>query len=272
MNRPGMAWWLVALVWMSGVSSALGAEPKKPVSFGEAVIEKAISLMPADQQAKLSAVQKELMAGLKPDVKAGKALPELVYFMEKKEGNGPAELAEQFRLARKAVGQKSPYAALAPALGRLARCVIALCQPYHTGEAAFKGPAHAVFEKGLDEGCALLKADFDEYQKVSNPSEFAVQIAKVANEELKKLGAPGNADPAVRSAVFSLASNSVADCWWTLLVAQDSAVGNYIGNKRSLKFHLPTCRYLPAEKNRVYFNTREEAINEGYVPCKICKP
>jgi competence protein ComEC len=46
----------------------------------------------------------------------------------------------------------------------------------------------------------------------------------------------------------------------------------YIGNKNSKIFHLASCRTLPAEKNRVYFSTREEAINAGYRPCKNCNP
>ena len=46
----------------------------------------------------------------------------------------------------------------------------------------------------------------------------------------------------------------------------------YIGNKNSKKFHLPSCSVLPAESNRVYFKTREEAIKAGYIPCKVCNP
>lgn len=46
----------------------------------------------------------------------------------------------------------------------------------------------------------------------------------------------------------------------------------YIGNANSLKFHLPTCEYLPAEYNRVYYQTREDAINDGMVACKVCCP
>jgi competence protein ComEC len=49
-------------------------------------------------------------------------------------------------------------------------------------------------------------------------------------------------------------------------------IHNYIGNKNTKKFHLPTCSSLPAEHNRVCFSTREEAISAGYEPCKICKP
>ena len=49
-------------------------------------------------------------------------------------------------------------------------------------------------------------------------------------------------------------------------------VGNYIGNINSKKFHLPSCHTLPAEKNQIYFDTREEAIDNGYSPCGNCNP
>jgi|LSQX01.2.fsa_nt_gb beta-lactamase superfamily II metal-dependent hydrolase len=48
--------------------------------------------------------------------------------------------------------------------------------------------------------------------------------------------------------------------------------GNFIGNKNTKKFHKPACSSLPAEHNRVYFKTRDEAVGEGYVPCKRCNP
>lgn len=50
------------------------------------------------------------------------------------------------------------------------------------------------------------------------------------------------------------------------------SIGNYIGNKNSKIFHKSTCSSLPAEKNRVYFDSVEEAINAGYRACKRCKP
>jgi len=48
--------------------------------------------------------------------------------------------------------------------------------------------------------------------------------------------------------------------------------GEYIGNKNSKKFHLPTCKNLPAEKNRVYLSSRNEAIQNGFDPCGNCNP
>ena len=47
---------------------------------------------------------------------------------------------------------------------------------------------------------------------------------------------------------------------------------SYIGNKNSKKFHLPTCSYLPDIGNRVYFDTRDDALAAGYDPCGHCHP
>lgn len=46
----------------------------------------------------------------------------------------------------------------------------------------------------------------------------------------------------------------------------------YIGNVRTGIFHRKTCSYLPHEKNRSYFESREEAIDAGYRPCRKCRP
>lgn len=48
----------------------------------------------------------------------------------------------------------------------------------------------------------------------------------------------------------------------------------YVGNSYSLKFHSEGCRAEQKIRadHRVYFSTRDEAINAGYKPCGICKP
>lgn len=46
----------------------------------------------------------------------------------------------------------------------------------------------------------------------------------------------------------------------------------YIANKSSKKVHTPDCSYLPAEKNRVYYDDLDEALDDGYEPCKKCHP
>ena len=53
-----------------------------------------------------------------------------------------------------------------------------------------------------------------------------------------------------------------------------SSAGTYVGNSNTHKFHYPTCSSVGkiSEKNKVTFTSRDDAINQGYVPCKICNP
>ena len=48
----------------------------------------------------------------------------------------------------------------------------------------------------------------------------------------------------------------------------------YVGNRNTRKFHHDSCSSVAQMKpsNRVYIQTREEAINSGYVPCQRCHP
>ena len=49
---------------------------------------------------------------------------------------------------------------------------------------------------------------------------------------------------------------------------------SYVGNANSRKFHYGDCSFVNKmnQNNRVYFNSRDEAVNAGYVPCKRYKP
>ena len=50
--------------------------------------------------------------------------------------------------------------------------------------------------------------------------------------------------------------------------------GSYIASSNSHKFHYANCRWGKkiSEKNKVTFNSRSDAISQGYEPCKVCKP
>ena len=129
---------LSAVAWIAACGNTLAEEPKKPVDFTQAVIEKAISFMPSDLRTKLTPVRSDILKGAKALTAEADAADRLVYFVKTEKGDGPSILAEQFRLVRKGVGEKASYSTLAPNLGKLAGCVIALCQPYHTDATAFK--------------------------------------------------------------------------------------------------------------------------------------
>ncbi len=52
------------------------------------------------------------------------------------------------------------------------------------------------------------------------------------------------------------------------------AIGNgaYNGNNKSKKFHKAGCRYYNCKSCTSHFNSRQAAINAGFIPCKVCKP
>ena len=48
----------------------------------------------------------------------------------------------------------------------------------------------------------------------------------------------------------------------------------YVGSSKSNKYHYPTCEWAlkinPA--NLVKFKSAKEALDKGFVPCKVCNP
>ncbi len=46
----------------------------------------------------------------------------------------------------------------------------------------------------------------------------------------------------------------------------------YRGNVKSKKLHQPSCRYYKCGNCTAFFSGVQEAIEAGYVPCKVCRP
>jgi micrococcal nuclease len=59
---------------------------------------------------------------------------------------------------------------------------------------------------------------------------------------------------------------------WSITAGQEE--DHYLGNKYSFRFHRPDCEYAlqMAEKNKIVFKTRNEALDSCYSPCRTCKP
>jgi len=55
---------------------------------------------------------------------------------------------------------------------------------------------------------------------------------------------------------------------------QPALASTYIGNSNTGKFHYASCRWVAKmyDSHKAYFNSRQEAINSGYVSCKVCRP
>ena len=49
---------------------------------------------------------------------------------------------------------------------------------------------------------------------------------------------------------------------------------NYVGNMHTGRFHANGCRWEKqiSASNRIYFESRDEVINAGYIPCQTCNP
>lgn len=65
---------------------------------------------------------------------------------------------------------------------------------------------------------------------------------------------------------------TLALCFVLLMICGTALA--YVGNRNTRKFHHDNCSsvYQMKPSNRVYIETREDAINSGYVPCQRCKP
>jgi methylphosphotriester-DNA--protein-cysteine methyltransferase len=48
----------------------------------------------------------------------------------------------------------------------------------------------------------------------------------------------------------------------------------YVGSSKSNKYHYPTCEWALKinSANLVKFKSAKEALDKGFVPCKVCKP
>lgn len=55
-------------------------------------------------------------------------------------------------------------------------------------------------------------------------------------------------------------------------IVTPALAADYLGNPRSMKFHYSTCRTIKHPENFVEFGSREEAVDAGYVPCRVCDP
>lgn len=61
---------------------------------------------------------------------------------------------------------------------------------------------------------------------------------------------------------------------WATQTAHPSSEGKYIGSTKSDKYHYPNCYWAQKIKpeNLIWFSSVKEALDMGYVPCKVCNP
>jgi len=72
--------------------------------------------------------------------------------------------------------------------------------------------------------------------------------------------------------IASSDGGDVSFVWYTSALPENAepAKMTFIGNRNSRVFHAESCGSLPGEKNRVEFDSYNEAIKAGYTPCGGC--
>ena len=59
-----------------------------------------------------------------------------------------------------------------------------------------------------------------------------------------------------------------------LISVATAFASSYIGKSNTHKLHYSSCHYVGkmSESHKVWFSSRDEAIDAGYLPCKVCRP
>jgi len=148
----------------------------------------------------------------------------------------------------------------------------------------------------IEDGSALLE-ELDQFPFAAETGETAVNVRAEMSVKAKKIGQLARGE--VLTVVYA-DLNDKGEMWYAvelsdgtkgfirsdLLVKSEEMTAireayqptaeeaemEYIGNRKSKKFHFVSCRTLPKENNRTYFSSREEAVSEGYTPCGNCNP
>ena len=109
-----------------------------------------------------------------------------------------------------------------------------------------------LLKEGLAEVMYMPPSEFYPYDWTSNSNGYSNYISSYKSSN------SGSSSSSSFSSVSTGASDS----------------GSYIASANSHKFHYPSCRWGKriSDKNKVTFNSRSEAIGQGYEPCKVCQP
>ncbi|MBR3894610.1 MAG: MBL fold metallo-hydrolase [Clostridia bacterium] len=122
-------------------------------------------------------------------------------------------------------------------------------------------PSHAVISVGKD-------------NQYDHPNEEVLSRLRDAEVKLYRTDLQGDVICVSdgKNVSFTTAKNSDIQTNPTENDKTPSGEMQYIGNKNSKVYHLPTCSSLPNEENRVLLSTKEEAEQEGYRACGRCHP
>lgn len=74
--------------------------------------------------------------------------------------------------------------------------------------------------------------------------------------------------------VSSVAENDTSSKASSSSDDNSASTGEYWASSKTDKFHLPTCEWADkiSDNNKVIYHSRDDAIEDGKVPCSVCNP
>lgn len=84
----------------------------------------------------------------------------------------------------------------------------------------------------------------------------------------------GNSSTSILNYICSSSSTNTYSSSSDSFSSSSNDLGLFVASSNSNKFHKPYCRWAKKihDSNKISFNSRSEAINQGYEPCKVCQP
>lgn len=99
-----------------------------------------------------------------------------------------------------------------------------------------------------------------------------IKLLEIQAAPAKPVAVSDDAPPAQASVAPGETAPTPAEASRPPETARNTGPVAYIGNQSSKKFHRSGCHFGPGPKNTVPLRSREDAIRQGYEPCKVCKP
>ncbi len=125
------------------------------------------------------------------------------------------------------------------------------------------------FLREVNPSIAVISVGAD--NKYGHPTEEALSRLRDADVKVYRTDMQGHIKITSDGNKLTVTTNKNQDIETNPTVPDEPSV-SYIGNKNSKVFHLSSCTSLPKESNRVYFNSRQEAVAQNFTPCSRCKP
>lgn len=123
-----------------------------------------------------------------------------------------------------------------------------------------------LFLKKTGAGIALISVGQD--NDYGHPTDNVVRRLETLGMSVFRTDEDGTVTISGNGKVLETTSEHIVD--WNAEKRLMRSEDHIIGNVNFKVYHKDSCRSLPAEKNRIYFESEKDAEEAGYRPCGIC--